>query len=316
MKTWLITGGCGFIGSHMADRCIAANDRVVVLDDLSSGHVGNLPSGTELVEGDIRDRELVARLLGRADGCFHLAAIASVERSTQDWLGTHAVNLTGTINILDAARSARPDGKPVRVVYASSAAVYGDCPVSPIGEGAPTTPLTAYGADKLGCELHARVAWLVHGVPNVGLRFFNVFGPRQDPNSPYSGVIAIFAKAILEGRTPTIFGDGKQVRDFVYVADVVEALWAAMAATSVTCDVFNVCTGKPTTVEGLARLVFDACGVPSKLAYGPERGGDIRRSLGDPGKLKSALRVAAKTALADGMRETVEFIKRQAGPSV
>jgi UDP-glucose 4-epimerase len=309
MKTWLITGGCGFIGSHLADRLVRAKDRVIVLDDLSSGRTDNLPPAAEFVKGDIRDASLVPRLLREADGCFHLAAIASVARSNEDWAGTHSVNLTGTINILDAARHARPDGRKVRVVYASSAAVYGDCPDMPLAETAPTRPLTAYGADKLGCELHGRVADYVHGVPNVGMRFFNVFGPRQDPASPYSGVIAIFAKAVLEGRTPRILGDGKQIRDFIFVDNVVDALVAAMGRQDLRCDVFNVCTGHSTSIEALARLIFEACGAPAKIDYGPARGGDIRESLGNPARLKSILQVTPSILVADGMRRTLDWMR-------
>ncbi|MCC6469811.1 MAG: NAD-dependent epimerase/dehydratase family protein [Alphaproteobacteria bacterium] len=309
MKTWLITGGCGFIGSHLADRLVRAKDRAIVLDDLSSGRADNLPPGAEFVKGDIRDAALVGRLMREADGCFHLAAIASVARSNEDWAGTHAVNLTGTINIFDAAARARPDARKVRVVYASSAAVYGDCPDMPLVEAAPTKPLTAYGADKLGCELHGRVADYVHGVPNVGLRFFNVYGPRQDPASPYSGVIAIFAKAVLEGRTPRVLGDGKQIRDFIFVDNVVDALVAAMRHDELRCDVFNVCTGRSTSIEALARLLAEACGAPPKIDYGPARSGDIRESLGDPTRLRSALGVTAGVTVADGMRRTLEWMR-------
>lgn len=309
MKSWLVTGGCGFIGSHLVDRLLQAKDRVVVLDDLSSGRRANLPPAAEFVKGDIRDRTLVDRLMAEADGCFHLAAIASVARSNEDWSGTHAVNLTGTINILDAARRARPDGRKVRVVYASSAAVYGDCPDMPLAETAPTRPLTAYGADKLGCELHGRVAAEVHGVPNVGLRFFNVFGPRQDPASPYSGVIAIFARAVLDGMAPTVLGDGKQIRDFIYVDNVVDALAAAMRREDLRCDVFNVCTGRATSIEALARLIAELCGARPALNFGPPREGDIRESLGDPARLRSVLQVAAPIAVEDGMRRTLDWMR-------
>jgi UDP-glucose 4-epimerase len=309
MKTWLITGGCGFIGSHLADRLLQAKDRVIVIDDLSSGRKDNLSPAAEFVKGDIRDAELLRRLMREADGCYHLAAIASVARSNEDWPGTHTVNLTGTINVMDAARQARTDGRKVRVVYASSAAVYGDCADLPLAETAPTRPLTAYGADKLGCGLHGRVAEYVHGVPNVGLRFFNVFGPRQDPASPYSGVIAIFAKAVLEGRTPTILGDGKQTRDFIFVDNVVDALVAAMEREDLRCDVFNVCTGRSTSIEALARLIFEVCGVPAKLAFGPPRSGDIRESLGNPARLKSVLEVVPSVTVGAGMRRTLDWMR-------
>ncbi|MGH7152360.1 MAG: NAD-dependent epimerase/dehydratase family protein, partial [Acetobacteraceae bacterium] len=186
MATWLVTGGAGFIGSHLCDALLRRGDAVRVLDDLSTGKRENLPAGAELMIGDIADPAAVERALAGVDGCFHLAAIASVARGIDDWLGTHCTNLTGTITVFDAVRR-----HPVPVIYASSAAVYGDCPAQPLTERAPTAPLSAYGADKLGCELHARVARQVHGITTVGLRFFNVYGPRQDPDSPYSGVISI-----------------------------------------------------------------------------------------------------------------------------
>lgn len=306
MKSWLVTGGCGFIGSHVAERLVQSADRVIVLDDLSSGREDNLPPGAEFVKGDIRDRALVERLMRDVDGCYHLAAIASVARSNEDWVGTHGVNLTGTINIFDAAR--RAPRKP-RVVYASSAAVYGDSPQMPQAESAPLRPLTAYGADKLGCELHGRVADLVHGVANVGLRFFNVFGPRQDPGSPYSGVIAIFAKAVQEGRPLSILGDGKQVRDFVYVSSVVDALTAAMARDDLRCDVFNVCTGQATSIAALAAMICEIYGAPPRIEFGPPRAGDIRESLGDPTRLRTVLGVPPGVAIADGMRRTLDWMR-------
>ena len=227
MAFWLVTGGCGFIGSHLVDALLARGDKVRVLDDLSTGRRSNLPDGVEVVVGDVADAKTVAQAMAGVDGCFHLAAVASVQRGNEDWLGTHRVNLTGTIAVFDAARTCNRKG-PVPVVYASSAAVYGDNPNMPLDESAATAPLSAYGADKLGCELHGRVAWQVHKVPSTGFRFFNVYGPRQDPKSPYSGVIAIFADKVAENRQITVNGDGGQVRDFVYVADVVRHLVAAM----------------------------------------------------------------------------------------
>lgn len=180
MAHWLVTGGCGFIGSHLCDALAARGDAVTILDDMSTGKRENAPAEAEIVEGDVADAALVRRLMAKADGCFHLAAVASVQRCTEEWVTSHRTNLTGAITVFDAARQA--GGRPV--IYASSAAVYGDNPDVPLDEDARTRPLSAYGADKLGCELHGRVAFGVHGVPNTGFRFFNVFGPRQDPKSP------------------------------------------------------------------------------------------------------------------------------------
>ncbi|HYZ25110.1 MAG TPA: NAD-dependent epimerase/dehydratase family protein, partial [Rhodopila sp.] len=185
MSTYLVTGGAGFIGSHLCDALGARGDVVRVLDDLSTGKRENLRPEVELIVGDIADPLTAADAVAGIDGCFHLAAIASVEKGVTDWLGTHHANLTGTISIFDAIRRT---GRGIPVVYASSAAVYGDAATVPIAETEPCRPLSAYGADKYGSELHARVASHVHGIPTVGLRFFNVYGPRQDPASPYSGV--------------------------------------------------------------------------------------------------------------------------------
>ncbi|MGH7209981.1 MAG: NAD-dependent epimerase/dehydratase family protein, partial [Acetobacteraceae bacterium] len=215
MSRYLVTGGCGFIGSHLCDALLAHGHAVRVLDDLSTGRRENLPPAAELIVGDVGDAALAAHALDGVSGCFHLAAIASIERGVQDWPGTHRVNLSATVGLLDAIRRLPA---PVAFVCASSAAVYGDCDRLPLDEDAPARPLSAYGADKLGCELHARVAAHVFAVPTVGLRFFNVYGPRQDPRSPYSGVISIFCDRLRRGAPIDLFGDGEQTRDFVFVA--------------------------------------------------------------------------------------------------
>jgi UDP-glucose 4-epimerase len=319
MAFWLVTGGCGFIGSHLVDTLLARGDKVRVLDDLSTGRRSNLPNWVEVVVGDVADAETVAHAMAGVDGCFHLAAVASVQRGNEDWLGTHRVNLTGTIAVFDAARTCNGKG-PVPVVYASSAAVYGDNPSMPLDESAATAPLSAYGADKLGCELHGRVAWQVHRVPSTGFRFFNVYGPRQDPKSPYSGVIAIFADKVAENQEITVNGDGGQVRDFVYVADVVRHLVAAMdddtkggrskGGMGEGSKVFNVCTGRPTTVLELAQIISDLGGVKPRIAHGPARVGDIRTSLGNPAKAAETFGFTAETPVAEGLRETLSAITR------
>jgi UDP-glucose 4-epimerase len=300
MAHYLVTGGCGFIGSHLCDALLATGDRVRILDDLSTGKLANKPEAAELVEGDVADPACVARALAGTDGCFHLAAIASVEKGNRDWLGTHRSNLTGAIAVFDAARRAR-GGNPIPVVYASSAAVYGDNAQVPLGEDAATRPLSAYGADKLGCELHARVASHVHGVPTVGLRFFNVFGPRQDPSSPYSGVISIFADRLKSGRPIVIFGDGKQTRDFVYVGDVAAALRAAMRVLPPASPVFNVCTGRAASVLDIAHMIADLCGVTATIEFQPARAGEACVSLGDPARAAAVLGTQAATSLHDGL---------------
>ena len=316
MAEYLVTGGCGFIGSHLVDALLTRGDGVRVLDDLSSGKRENLAPAARLTVGDVRDAGAVRTAIEGLDGCFHLAAIASVQRGNEDWAGTHAVNLTGAINVFDAARRAK-GGAPVPVVYASSAAVYGDVTTMPLSEAGAVRPISAYGADKLGCELHGRVGGLVHGVPNIGLRFFNVFGPRQDPKSPYSGVISIFAGRLVAGQELTVFGDGGQVRDFIYVGDVVGALLAAMAKASdgapeVFPEVFNVCTGRETSVLALAKLMSELHGVEPRIAFAPPRTGDIRISIGDPAKAQAGLGHAARESLRDGLATTLAWLVKGA----
>lgn len=315
MKTYVVTGGCGFIGSHLADALVVAGHRVRILDDLSTGRRDNAPAEADIVVGSVVDPALVRTILDGADGCFHLAAIASVTKANEDWIGTHRVNLGGAINVFEAARRAR-SGSPVPVVYASSAAVYGDCPHMPLSESAETKPLSAYGADKLGCELHGRVAGIVHGVPTTGLRFFNVFGPRQDPSSPYSGVISIFADRVLGGRDLVIFGDGEQVRDFIYVGDVVRCLVAAMATVQAhPAGIFNVCTGRSTSVRHLAETVSALSGAPPRLRFEAARAGDIRVSTGDGSRAARDLDFLARTSFEDGLRSTLAALRTLAIPA-
>jgi UDP-glucose 4-epimerase len=304
----LVTGGCGFIGSHLCDALAQRGDEVRVLDDLSTGRAENLPPGATLLRGDVADPALLQQAFDGVEACFHLAAVASVERGIRDWLGTHRTNLSGTIAVFDAARPGR-----VPVVYASSAAVYGDAIAMPIEETAPLLPLSAYGADKLGCELHARVAGRVHGVRTLGLRFFNVFGPRQDPRSPYSGVISIFCDRIRRGEPVTIYGDGEQTRDFIHVRDVVAALLAALPAASCAAPVFNVCSGEACSVNRLAAEIAALCGVPPQTRHAPARQGEIRNSLGAAEGARSALGLQEHLPLREGLRSVIAWMDTAPG---
>ncbi len=303
MTLYLVTGGAGFIGSHLCDALLRQGDSVRVLDDLSTGSRVNLPAGVPLIEGDVADPDAVRAAVDGVDGCFHLAAIASVERGVTDWRGTHRTNLTGTITLFDAIRQTGT----VPVVYASSAAVYGDAPV-PIREETERQPLSAYGADKYACELHARVAGHVHGIPTTGLRFFNVYGPRQDPRSPYSGVISIFCQRILQGAGIDIYGDGQQSRDFVSVDDVLAALLAAMQQPGLDAPVFNVCTGQPTTVLDLAKLIARLTGTTPQIRHQPPRAGEIRHSIGAPERSRAVLGLAPPQALESGLRKVLDWM--------
>lgn len=312
MSTYLVTGGAGFIGSHLCEALTRRGDAVRVLDDLSTGRRSNLPPDATLLTGDVADPAAVAAAMDGVDGCFHLAAIASVEKGVTDWLATHRANLTGTIAVFDAIRR---QGSKIPVVYASSAAVYGDAPV-PIAETAPKAPLSAYGADKYSCELHARVASHVHGIPNVGLRFFNVYGPRQDPQSPYSGVISIFCKRIAAGLPVSIFGDGQQTRDFVYVGDVIRALLAGMALKPADSPVFNVCTGIPTSIAGLAGLIAELAGKPLSADSKPPRAGEIRHSRGQMEAADRILGTRGRVPLRTGLAEVLAWMTGSAVSSV
>lgn len=302
---YLVTGGAGFIGSHLCDALVQRGDTVQVLDDLSTGSRANLPPGVTLIEADVADPDAVHAAIEGVDGAFHLAAIASVARGVTDWLGTHRANLTGTITLLDAIRCL---GKPIPVVYASSAAIYGDCTTVPISEDAERRPLSAYGADKYASELHARVASHVHGIPTTGLRFFNVYGPRQDPSSPYSGVISIFCERLARGAPIDVFGDGAQTRDFIFVADVVAALLGAMRHCSTDAAAFNVCTGTPTSVLDLARIIANLAGTTPDIRHRPPRAGEIRHSTGMPERARTALGLGAPVTLRIGLREVLDWL--------
>jgi UDP-glucose 4-epimerase len=305
MSRFLVTGGAGFIGSHLCDALVARGDQVRVLDDLSTGSRANLTACVTLIEGDVADPETVAQAIDGVDGCFHLAAIASVEKGVTDWLGTHRTNITGTITVFDAIRR---QGGRIPVVYASSAAVYGDAATVPMAETEPCRPLSAYGADKYACELHARVASHVHGIPTVGLRLFNVYGPRQDPKSPYSGVISIFCERITAGAPIKIFGDGQQTRDFVAVADVVRSLLAAMALRPADAPVFNVCTGLPTSVAALGRLIADLAGRTLAAETRPPRAGEIRHSIGVATLADRVLGLGGRVPLRTGLGDVLAWM--------
>ena len=278
---------------------LAAGHSVRGLDDFSTGRPENLDPRCPVVRADVADRAAVSRAMEGADGCFHLAARASVELTNKDWLGTHRTNQTGTITVLDAARAC---GR-IPVVYASSAAVYGDDGPGAAREDLCPKPRTAYGADKLGSELHAGVAWSVHRVPTLGLRFFNVYGLRQDPCSPYSGVISIFMRRLAEGGPVTVHGDGEQVRDFIAVSDVVAHLTAGMRHLpgNPCAEVLNVCTGRGTSVMELIDTLAKVHGRIPRIEHGPSRPGDIRHSVGDPSAATDMLGIRGRVPLFDGL---------------
>lgn len=275
----------------------------MVLDNLSNGKRENLPPQAELVVGDITDTALVCDLVQQVDSVFHLAALVSVQECINDWRLGHRVNLGATIELFLAAAKARPGGIPV--VYASSAAVYGDRSGTHCVEANPPTPISPYGADKLGCEHQARAMAEIHQLSSVGLRFFNVYGPRQDPRSPYAGVISKFCANRLENRPHTVFGDGQQSRDFIYVADIVEGLIRARAHAQDPggAAIFNLCTGAETTLAGLASEIDSVAGRgATPIRHAEPRSGDIRMSLGDPSLATRELNFTAQTDIRGGLK--------------
>jgi UDP-glucose 4-epimerase len=311
MARYLVTGGAGFIGSHLVDSLIAEGHAVRVLDNLATGVAENLPSAVDLHIADVADKSAVRRAVEGMDGCFHLAAIASVERCKVEWLHSHRVNLSGTVNVFEeACAEQNVRHQEIPVIYASSAAVYGDPSELPISEKAATCPLNAYGVDKLGCDLHASVGRRVQNMTTIGLRFFNIYGPRQDPRSPYSGVISIFCDRISKGLSVEVYGDGEQMRDFVYVDDAVTALCGAMRSASVSraSHVFNVCTGIGTTINQLGEAISRIKGLPFSPDYRPVRAGDIRVSVGDPRLADQQLNFHPQTSLEEGLRRTLEWL--------
>jgi UDP-glucose 4-epimerase len=300
----LVTGGAGFIGRRLTARLVGAGLKVRVLDDLSTGDARRLHPDVELRIGSILDPGALEEAVEGVEAVYHLAAIASVARCNEDIFASHQVNLGGFVSLIETVL--RQPCKPA-LVFASSAAVYGDTPDFPLGEGSATTPLSPYGADKLGCELHARAAARVHGLKSTGLRFFNVYGPGQDPGSPYSGVISRFARLTSDGSEITIFGDGGATRDFIYVKDIVGAL--VYAAQNELHGAFNAGYGGQITINELAETIIGLTGSRSKIIHLPERAGDVRHSRASSEKLRAAGWVP-QFSLTQGLDKTVEFFRK------
>jgi UDP-glucose 4-epimerase len=278
-KLVLVTGGAGFIGSHISERLLADGYRVRILDNFSTGKRENIPDSplVEVISGDVADFETVSSAMQGVAIVFHEAAIASVPETVGNPLASERVNYRGTLNVLEAARHAGTR----RVMFACSAAVYGDLPELPKQESMPVKPLSPYAVDKLASEHACQVYWHLYGLETVSLRYFNVFGPRQDPSSPYSGVISIFAERLRQEEQPAIYGDGEQTRDFVYVSDVVEANIRAATAPAAPGRAINVATGGTITINGLLQTICKIKNQPFAPRYLPGREGDIRHSRAD-----------------------------------
>jgi UDP-glucose 4-epimerase len=297
----LVTGGCGFIGSHLVEALVARGGAVRVLDNLSSGRRANLDAvrdRVEIVEGDVRDADGVREAMRGVRHVYHEAALVSVPASIERPAENHAINLTGTLNVLEAARAAGA----ARVVFASSASVYGDAPELPARETAPPAPTSPYALAKATGEAYLRLYAGTYGLATVSLRYFNVYGPRQDPGSMYSGVVARFCEAARRGERPTVFGDGRQTRDFVFVGDVVEAnLRAARAPGLGRGEVFNVGTGRRVSLLDLLETLGEIAGRPLAPAWEAARRGDARDSVADPARATERLGFTARTTLREGL---------------
>jgi len=314
MAHYVVTGGAGFIGSHIAETLVGQGHAVVVIDDLSTGHEHNLAGFRDrltFVKGSITDLDLLRRYFAGCDVVFHQAALASVPRSVADPLASNEANVTGTLKVFLAAR----ESGVRRVVYAASSSAYGDSEVLPKREDMPARPLSPYAITKYVNELYGKVFTDLYRLPTIGLRYFNVFGPRQDPESQYAAVIPLFITRYLAGVAPTINGDGGQSRDFTYIDNVVRAnLAAAAAGPDADGLVYNVACGTSITIEDLCLRIRDLVG--SKLApvHGPSRAGDVRHSLADIDLARRRLAYDPEVSLAEGLARTVEWYRvRHAG---
>jgi UDP-glucose 4-epimerase len=310
VSTSLVTGGAGFIGSHLVERLVAAGDTVRVLDDFSSGRRTNLAGvrgKIDLRTGSVADQGAVREAVAGCDAVYHLAALPSVVKSVEDPIASHEITATGTLLVLDAARKAGVR----RLVYAASSSAYGDQPGAVRREDDALMPLSPYAAAKLAGEHYCAACTVVYGLETVRLRFFNVFGPRQDAKSPYSGVIALFIAALCEGKAPTIYGDGSQSRDFVYVDNVVSALCRAARAPEAVGNVYNIGNGQSTTILGLVKELNRLLGTGIKPLHAAARAGDVRYSQADIARARRDLGYSPAVTFAEGLARTLEYYRSQ-----
>ena len=308
MSSYLVTGGAGFIGSHLAEELVRRGERVRVADSFITGKRDNLKHipGVELIEGDLADLTVAQRAVAGVDYVLHQAAIPSVPRSVQDPITSNRANIDASLNVLVAAR----DAGVRRVVYAGSSSAYGDTPTLPKVETMGTAPLSPYALQKLVAEQYCQMFTRLYGLETVTIRYFNVFGPRQDPSSPYSGVISLFIRALVEGRPPTIYGDGEQTRDFTYVANVVDGVLRACTASGASGEVINVATGGRISLNQLFNALKGLTGADVNPIYAEPRAGDVRDSQADISKARSLLGYQPLVALDQGLEQTVAWFRR------
>jgi UDP-glucose 4-epimerase len=305
----LVTGGAGFIGSHLVDALVAAGWRTRVLDDFSSGREENLVASgpaVELVRGSLCDPELLAGALRGVEVVFHQGAVPSVPRSVAEPLRTHEVNASGTLRVLEAARHAGVR----RVVYAASSSAYGDTPVLPKVETLPANPRSPYALQKWTGETYCKLYTELYGLETVALRYFNVFGPRQNPESQYAAVVPRFIVACLRGEAPVVYGDGEQTRDFTFVEDAVRANLLAAEASGAAGQVVNVAGGRRVSLNELLREIGALCGVSLRARHEPPRAGDVRDSLADLGRAGRLLGYEPRITLREGLIRTIESLRK------
>jgi len=309
MSAYLVTGGAGFIGSHLAEELVRRGHKVRVADNLSTGkrqNLAHLPD-VEFVEGDLADMAVAARVVQGMDYVLHQAAIPSVPRSVKDPITSNRANVDGTLNVLVAAR----DAGVRRLVFAGSSSEYGDTPTLPKTEDMPSSPLSPYALQKVMGTEYCRMFTRLYGFETVVIRYFNVFGPRQDPGSPYSGVISLFATALIEGRQPTIYGDGGQTRDFTYVANVVDGVLRACTAPEAAGEAINVACGTRISLNELLRVMNAVVGTSVQAIYAEPRAGDVRDSQADITKAKQLLGYVPIVGLEEGLRHTLDWCRRE-----
>src|SRR5688500_666062 len=308
MPHYLVTGGAGFIGSHLAEELLRRGERVRIVDSLITGKRQNLAhlQQAEFLEGDLADLEVAQRAVQGVDFVLHQAAIPSVPRSVQDPITSNRANIDASVNVLVAAR----DAGVRRVVYAGSSSAYGNTPTLPKNETMPTAPLSPYALQKLVAEQYCQMFTELYGLETVTIRYFNVFGPRQDPSSPYSGVISVFIRALVEGHRPTIYGDGGQTRDFTYVANVVDGVLRACQAPAVSGEVINVATGGRISLNELFRALKDLTGASVEPIYEETRAGDVRDSQADIDKAGRLLGYEPTVTLEQGLEKTVAWFRK------
>jgi nucleoside-diphosphate-sugar epimerase len=306
LAKYLVTGGAGFIGSHLVEELLRRGESVRVADNFSSGKRENVPQGVDVFDGDIADEAFAARAVAGCDYVLHQAAIPSVPRSVAEPLATNRANVDGTLAVLVAAR----DAGVKRVVFAGSSSVYGNSAVLPKREDMRPAPMTPYALQKLVAEQYCQMFSELYGLETVTTRYFNVFGPRQQPGSPYSGVISLFIEALANGRAPKIHGDGRQTRDFTYVGDVVRGVLAAATTPGVSGEVFNVAVGGRISLLELVGTLQRLLGSNVEPVLGPPREGDVRDSQADIVKARQKLKFEPQVSFEDGLRETVKWYQQ------